>query len=113
MMQLVATALLDGEQGTLEPDPPASRVAAFEARRAADARDSVAARTLLAGPPVAWCRECLTTYSQRLSFHSARSAFLRPKAPNDHRFSDRRVEGFSRLGPTVNIHGTNEYHIMN
>jgi phosphotransferase system enzyme I (PtsI) len=52
-----ATALLDGEQGTLELDPPASRIAAFEARRAADARDSAAARRLLAGPPVAWCHE--------------------------------------------------------
>jgi phosphotransferase system enzyme I (PtsI) len=52
-----ATALLDGGQGTLELDPPASRIAAFEARRAANARDSAAARHLLAGPPVAWCRE--------------------------------------------------------
>jgi phosphotransferase system enzyme I (PtsI) len=52
-----ASALLDGEQGTLELDPPASRIAAFEARRAADAKDSAAARNLLAGPPVAWCRE--------------------------------------------------------
>jgi phosphotransferase system enzyme I (PtsI) len=52
-----ATALLDGEQGTLELDPPASRIAAFEARRTADARDSAAARSLLAGPPLAWRRE--------------------------------------------------------
>src|SRR5271169_2185976 len=52
-----ATALLDGEQGTIELDPPAARIAAFEARRAADARDSAVARRLLAGPPVAWRRE--------------------------------------------------------
>ncbi len=52
-----ATALLDGEKGTIELDPPASRIAAFEARRAADARASAAARSLLAGPPVAWRRE--------------------------------------------------------
>jgi phosphotransferase system enzyme I (PtsI) len=52
-----AMALLDGEQGTLELDPPASRIAAFETRRAADARDTAAARRLLAGPPVAWRRE--------------------------------------------------------
>jgi phosphotransferase system enzyme I (PtsI) len=54
-----ATALLDGEQGTLELDPPASRIAAFEARRAADAGNSVAARRLLAGPPVAWRGEAV------------------------------------------------------
>jgi phosphotransferase system enzyme I (PtsI) len=49
-----ATALLDGEQATLELDPPASRIAAFEARRGAHAKDVAAVRSVLAGPPIAW-----------------------------------------------------------
>jgi phosphoenolpyruvate-protein phosphotransferase (PTS system enzyme I) len=49
-----ATALLDGEQATLEVDPADSRIAAFEARRAAYLRESVAASSVLAGPPVVW-----------------------------------------------------------
>ena len=49
-----ATALLDGEQATLEVDPASSRIAAFEARRAAYLRDSAAASSILVGPPVAW-----------------------------------------------------------
>jgi phosphoenolpyruvate-protein phosphotransferase (PTS system enzyme I) len=49
-----ATALLDGGQATLELDPSASRIADFEDRREAHARDSATARILLAGPPVAW-----------------------------------------------------------
>jgi phosphoenolpyruvate-protein phosphotransferase (PTS system enzyme I) len=49
-----ATALLDGQQATLEVDPPDSRIAAFEARRAAYLQDSAAASRILAGPPVTW-----------------------------------------------------------
>lgn len=49
-----AMALLDSEQATLELDPPASRIAAFEARRGAHAKDVAAVRSVLAGPPVAW-----------------------------------------------------------
>jgi phosphoenolpyruvate-protein phosphotransferase (PTS system enzyme I) len=47
-------ALLDGDQETLELDPPAARIAAFAARRAAYARESAVARNLLTGPHVAW-----------------------------------------------------------
>ncbi len=49
-----ATALLDGERATLELDPAAPAVAAFEARRAARAGDLALAREALAGPPAAW-----------------------------------------------------------
>jgi phosphotransferase system enzyme I (PtsI) len=51
------TALLDGEQATLELDPSSARVADFAARRAALARDSAKEHELLKGPPVAWQRE--------------------------------------------------------
>ena len=52
-------ALLDGERATLELDPSASRLAAFEARRAAYVRDSTEARNLLKGPPVSWRGEAV------------------------------------------------------
>lgn len=48
------TALLDAEQATVELDPPPQRVAAFEARRAAHAREGAAARSLLAGQQAMW-----------------------------------------------------------
>ncbi len=48
------TALIDGEKATLELDPSAARIAAFQARHTAHARDSAAARSALAGPPLAW-----------------------------------------------------------
>jgi phosphotransferase system enzyme I (PtsI) len=47
-------ALLDGEQATLELDPSPAQIAAFQAQRAAYARDSTAARSALAGPPLVW-----------------------------------------------------------
>jgi phosphotransferase system enzyme I (PtsI) len=49
-----ATALLDGEQATLELDPSASRIADFENRRALYTGDIAASRSILARPPVAW-----------------------------------------------------------
>jgi phosphoenolpyruvate-protein phosphotransferase (PTS system enzyme I) len=49
-----ATALLDGEGATLELDPSASRIAAFEARRGARADEIAIERSVLAGPPAAW-----------------------------------------------------------
>lgn len=57
-----ATALLDGEQATLELDPPAARIAMFEARRAAHAENGAAARSVLAGRPVAWRGEAVRLY---------------------------------------------------
>lgn len=48
------TVLLDGEQATLELDPPASRVIAFEARIDAHQRNIAVSRGVLAMPPVAW-----------------------------------------------------------
>jgi len=50
-------ALLDGERGTLEVDPPAERLRTFAARRAVQAQESASARDLLAGPPLIWCGE--------------------------------------------------------
>jgi phosphotransferase system enzyme I (PtsI) len=46
--------LLDGEAATLELDPAPARLAAFETRRAARARDGAIARRLLAAGSVAW-----------------------------------------------------------
>ena len=47
-------ALLDGEQATLELDPPPARIADFAARRSADSKGKAAASAVLAGPPVIW-----------------------------------------------------------
>jgi phosphoenolpyruvate-protein phosphotransferase (PTS system enzyme I) len=47
-------ALLDGEEATLELDPPPARITAIAARRSADSTGKAAARRVLAGPPVAW-----------------------------------------------------------
>jgi phosphotransferase system enzyme I (PtsI) len=49
-----ATGLLDADEAMLELDPPASIVAAFEARRAAHVKDMQLARAALAEPPAAW-----------------------------------------------------------
>ena len=49
-----ATALLDGGGATLELDPTASRIAAFEARRGAHAEEIAIERSVLAGPPAQW-----------------------------------------------------------
>jgi len=48
------TALLDGERATIELDPPAPRVAAFQSRTTADARNRAAARSLLTAAPAVW-----------------------------------------------------------
>ena len=45
-------AILDGDQATLELDPSAARLAAFEERRRKNAQDAAAARTLLEKGPV-------------------------------------------------------------
>jgi phosphotransferase system enzyme I (PtsI) len=49
--------LLDGEEATLELDPPPSAVAAFETRRGARLRELERARAALAGEPLAWAGE--------------------------------------------------------
>jgi phosphotransferase system enzyme I (PtsI) len=46
--------LLDGEQGTLELDPPEARLAEFEQRRVQSERGSAEARAVLAAPAPAW-----------------------------------------------------------
>jgi phosphotransferase system enzyme I (PtsI) len=51
------TVLLDGEQATLELDPPESRVADFKARSGAHERNLAASRRVLTMPSVAWCNE--------------------------------------------------------
>lgn len=48
-----AMALLDGEHTTLDLEPSAARIVAFDARRSAHDKASAAARGILAGPPVA------------------------------------------------------------
>jgi phosphotransferase system enzyme I (PtsI) len=54
-----ATALLDAEQGTLELDPPAARIAEVTARGAEGARSRAAASAALAGAPVVWDGEAV------------------------------------------------------